>query len=624
MSTWLYQFWLFSFHTAKNWGRGPRNWTADLLGFNDMQGISSPNTPGSLTERPGGINSSNHRRITANTIDVFPRPSSLCRWAIHAVSIGYQAIPDPIREEYCDPHDETTWQPWDDRIQIPSFTETLSNGLESSDFSNLKAADLPITVPQVVKAAKRSPQELLLEAFGFSIMGRNLELTMELMDEVRGSGVQLQPLYPFHLATSYLDGSRICCNTVDYLITKTPLRQSYTNSLGHTVLDNLMIAILKAHTSCAPGEVDEVWQKEKRFVGEEVDICGRYDADSDCVQSLMKKGEAAIPFEWKHKFCHTSAQTICHCINAIFVSASAPDINTASGLFLKRCSHCGLKLQLYPLHCLVLTAFTLARQGTAGEDLFGVLACALCLLWHGANPLLNAPISLAAFSLDGNVDECSHEELCAIDLAERLMLLFQDAWTDAIRTGWQLFCFLLRSSYEEWSMARPTALGQGNDADDVDMDSNSDGHGLSDDEDSGLSDDDEINPRSARHYKHCKFRHGENFFGKNKDLGIFHAAIQTEMLTYRRLADVDDWTSNNFNMQEILWSLTTEEEPRIGLVQNGLMKPHCQCGIFLDDEDLCVRADQACTSYFMNLEDWSRTEYIEMPGRDPNDIAEQL
>jgi hypothetical protein len=234
---------------------------------------------------------------------------------------------------------------------------------------------------------------------------------------------------------------------------------------------------------------------------------------------------------------------------------------------------------------------------------------------------------LSAFSNDGSLDECSHEELFAIDLAEKLMPLFRDAWTDAICTGWQLFCFLLRSSHEEWNRATQAASGQDCDGQEMDIDSDSEDDDSEDndsgDNDSG-DDDDDVNSNCADHDEKCLVRDNQNFFGKNKDLGTFHAAIQTELLTYRRLADGDAWTSNNFNMQEILWSLTTEEEPSIGLAQKGLMKPHCRCGIFIGDWDLCMRAEQACSSYFMNLEDWSRTEFIIMPGRDPDGVLDDF
>jgi hypothetical protein len=76
---------------------------------------------------------------------------------------------------------------------------------------------------------------------------------------------------------------------------KYSLRKLYTNELGHTVLDNLMISILKSHTDCLPGTVDEAFNKQKRFSGEEVDICGRWDADSAHIRTLLARGESRIP-----------------------------------------------------------------------------------------------------------------------------------------------------------------------------------------------------------------------------------------------------------------------------------------------------------------------------------------
>jgi hypothetical protein len=602
MSTWLYQFWFFSFRTAKNWGRGPRNWTADLLGFENFQetiSLSSPNTHGP-TGTPSGVIHSPRNVAGYAVTRAYPSPSPLCRWAIHVSPPKYNPLPDPPAGLTYDPSNESTWRAWESSSQAPSFDETLRNGLESNDFSTLRAAELPVAVPQIAGAARKSPEELLVEAFGFSIMGRNADLVLELGEKLCFKyEVDLGEFYPFHLATSYLDGSRTCCDVMDVLVSLpfqgASLRQSYTNELGHTILDNLMIPILRSHTSCAPGIVDEVWQKEKRFAGEEVDICGRWDADSDCVRSLLARGEAGIPFEWKHKFCHTSAQTICHCINTIFLPSFAPGINTPSGLFVKRCLHCGLKLQLTPLHTLVLTAFTLARQGAAGEDLFGIIACALCILWNGADTSGTAQISLDALWHAEQVDQCSHEELSAVALAERLETLFQDTWSKEIQAGWKILCFILHSSHKEWTTEKRRREGIF-DENAMEIESDSEGYSLFEDE-------------------CCERGKGTCYFGRNKHLGVIHAAIQTELVTYRRLTEGDLWTSTNFNMGELLQSLQHGEGPRIGLVEKNLMKEFCRCGTFYSDGRLCVSADQACASYFMNMDVWPRASFIDMPER---------
>lgn len=63
-----------------------------------------------------------------------------------------------------DPFDERTWQAWPKSEQDMSFHEKLRYGLETNDISNLKVDQLPLAVMQVVKAAERSPRELLGEA----------------------------------------------------------------------------------------------------------------------------------------------------------------------------------------------------------------------------------------------------------------------------------------------------------------------------------------------------------------------------------------------------------------------------------------------------------------------------
>ena len=81
------------------------------------------------------------------------------------------------------------------------FREKLSDSLESNDFSNVRLDDLPIAENHVVKAARRSPNELLEEALGSNIMSRKMDLMV-------GCGLDVSRLHPFHLAVSYLEGSK--------------------------------------------------------------------------------------------------------------------------------------------------------------------------------------------------------------------------------------------------------------------------------------------------------------------------------------------------------------------------------------------------------------------------------
>jgi hypothetical protein len=254
---------------------------------------------------------------------------------------------------------------------------------------------------------------------------------------------------------------------------------------------------------------------------------------------------------------------------------------------------------------LVLTAFALARQGAADEDLFGILACALCILWNGADASATVQVSLGALWHAEQVDQCSHEELSALALAERLETLFQDTWNKEIQTGWKILCFVLRFSHKEWTFDE-NAMEVDSDAGDDSEDDSGDDSG---DDSEDLSPDFKFGDRC------CDQGKGACYFVRNKQLGVIHAAIQTELVTYRRLAEGDLWTSTNFNMEELLWSLQHGEEPRIGLVEKKMMKEFCRCGAFLNDWKSCVRADQACASYFMNMDIWSRASFIDMPER---------
>ena len=259
-------------------------------------------------------------------------------------------------------------------------------------------------------------------------MGRNLNQIEEVLRQLNDKDIDPSPLYPFHLAASFLDGSKSCCDVVDklahwnYGMNGAKVHKTYLNEYGHTILDNLMITIIKAHTSARPVVVDEMFKDVARFVGEEVDICGRWDADSACIRQLYAHGHISIPSSWKHKFCNTSIQAVCHCIDWMFNRMPIRLLlDTPSGLYTRQCfsSDCGKKLQLSPLHSLVMTAYHLATQGRDGEDLFGILACALSLVVHGFNPSAKADISVAALlSLDSFV-ECDHVELTAAELAAR-------------------------------------------------------------------------------------------------------------------------------------------------------------------------------------------------------------
>ncbi|KAL2072967.1 hypothetical protein VTL71DRAFT_10291 [Oculimacula yallundae] len=390
--------------------------------------------------------------------------------------------------------------------------------------------------------------------------------------------------------------------------------------------------------------VDDAFKKEHRFAGEEVDICGRWDADSDCIRQLQANGSPSIPLSWKHMFCHTSAQTMIHCLSTLFGPHWAPDINTPSGIFLKRCQNetCGLKMQLKPLHTLVVTSVHLAQYGREGETLFGILACVLCLLSRGANPLLKADISIRALINEEYGQECSHSELDPFELAQQVPKYLIAQWSQERRTGWAILCHVLGHSQKEWrpqldpdldvyspinrfqtiysdligvstvdNWESENQFSETHAAGDIDIKS-----------DTEESDGDEDPENYYERYTgkdlpaYCPRCDDspchKNYFRKNDYLASLWAAVQTELLTYRRLGAGDPWISENFNMESVLQSLQSRTPLSIGLISKKLMNAFCRCGTTDGDADVaCVLREEACAEFFSNLEDWKKTTFLE-------------
>lgn len=540
------------------------------------------------------------------------RPSPSCRWRIHCHGDVYERSPSPPGSPAAsiDFDDEESWPRWSGSHDSSEYWKKLSDNLESNNFSNVRSGDLPIDVDHILE--RRSSLGLLDEAFGFSIMSRNTSLVIDFCDKFYDSLFESTELFPFHLAVSYLDGSKTCCNIFNELLIadERSVRKLYVNDLGHTVLDQLMIAILKGHTSCSPIMVDPVSLKQQHFEGEDVDICGRWDSDSECVRTLLSNGTTSIPFEWKHIFCHTSIQTICHCIGNLFEYDWSPDINTPSGLFERRCLQCGLKLQLLPLHTLIVVGICLSNSGGKDETLFGILACLLCLLSNGANPLLKASISVQALLNTEEEKECHHEELDPVELAEKIPNGLKSMWSGELSTAWQVICHVLRHSQAEWKGKSSKLQSKGDDHNDYfDMFVRHEEDGMS--TDGGVNDEEHLPSECSAGGYH------QNFFGKSEILAPLWAAVQTEFLTYRRLEEGDKWISQNFNMHTLNEGLTVGGKVDIDLVQKNMMKEFCSCGEFPPHDKIkptCPDMEGVMAYDFSNLDDLDdRTTITEAP-----------
>ncbi|KAI1372771.1 hypothetical protein F4677DRAFT_431474 [Hypoxylon crocopeplum] len=620
VTTWLHQFWLFTFKTVKHWGVGPTHWSPQLLSFDQfLDAHTSPNTPAATLGSPGDqlFGGTSTEQPTNHPRDVIP-PSSLCFWSIHCdlptdCEIPSDALEGADNFGLGDPED---WAEWTSDQSPSDLVKKLQDALESNSFSTINAKDLPLSTIQLADAARRSTPELTNESIAFAIMARNGEFLEETIQITRAANLDLTRLYPFHLATSYLDGARTCCDVVGVLTKslggRNLVKNLYINELGHTLIDNLMMSILKAHTSCTPSMVNDRFKMVSRFSGEEIDVCGRWDADSPCVRALQAQGNASIPFSWKHMFCHTSVQTVCHSIAAIFNSSHAPEINTPSGLFVRMCEKCNCKLQLGPLHSLVLTAFYLSQRGCENENLFGVLACLVCMLVHGANPLEQADISVGALMGSDSGEKCTHTPIDPVQLADQLPREILASWTAEVRLGWEVFLAVLRFAQQERRPEHTTGVPEGRGdgtATDIDYEDNFDFmeginyDGLSDRE----SDDDEDHSK-------CDHDWFSNFYGESKDLGVLWAAIQTELLTYRRINDGDPWLSDRFSMRLVLEGLKNGSGfSLLPLVEQNMMKPFCKCGRFIEGNPVLATTTSACSHHFSNMDVWSRSIHLSMP-----------
>ncbi|KAI1327802.1 hypothetical protein F5Y16DRAFT_370945 [Xylariaceae sp. FL0255] len=627
VTTWLHQFWIFTFTTVKHWGKGPKKWTAEMLRMTDFsERYSLPNSPAPFGMPTAALSQSinlGHQdgtRSTGEQSHEVPQPSSLCRWCIHVRELDYKGIDSLSPEENVtyDIQNPNDWPQWNK--EPCTITERLQDALESNNFSSISAQDLPLSTSVIAEAAALSPDAMRVEAMSFAIMARNTGVVSDLAEEANGYDLDLSPIYPYHLAASYLDGSSNCCDTFDSLlglVKQNVIKRLYVNDLGHTVLDSLMMTIMKGHTSCTPSMADDGMKAKVRFPGEDVDICGRWDADSPCVRALNANGFPRIPFPWKHMFCHTAVQAVCHTIIRLFSSYHSLDINTRSGLFNKSCFTCGDRLVPGPLHTLVLTAFHLAQRGCPGENLFGMVACLVCLLVNGADPKAEADLSIGQLLQIDEQQECTHMTMTALELSDKLPSEIRGNWSEETKLGWDCFTAVLgfaqrgrarvsvqahESGYEgddfffediEFSMAAQSPLSHGSSRNtgefyDVD-DSKPCYHGDIDDADTEAG-------ATTRH------------------LHLLWSAIETELLSYRRLRDGDAWMSENFDLIVVRDGANADTGfSSLPLLRQRMMKPVCECGrLHTRRYDPIPVTDEACSFYFSNMEDWTRSTFNEL------------
>lgn len=526
-------------------------------------------------------------------------PATTCCWAIHVWQDDYEDIspPSPTAEN------ELEDAEWPQAWRQLSFEKMLGDNLETNDFSNIAKEQLPVAVPQIVAAASHSPDEMLKEAIGFAIIGRNQELLENLLAKVNAQKLDLSELHPYHLAATYIDGSRTCCSMLQLLSLRlrlpNALSKLYTNDRGHTVLDSLFITILRNHTSISPGMVDFSFRKDKRFFGEDLDICGRWEPDSKCWKELTKKGRAAAPEDWKHKFCHTSTQAIFHSISCL---SGFHVFNIPSGIFMRFCGGCGLNMQLPPLHALVVVSYCLATSGFVEEDLFGAICCLFGLLLAPLDPTLEAAVSMTELLDRENDPSCTHSDLTPAALAVRLSSNMDMVPETAI-VGWRVFCQILQRAERAWISAQEVwdmteADEQGDLMVPLEMLPN------------------KLDFKECKEYCRERWYTVENFgnlesgaFAFDDSLGHVFAVFKTELGTYRRQTGTDSWTSANFDMRAVLEYVERKKELCLPLYKEKMMREYCCCGRFIDDD--IDGAEDMQAFHFSNMDNWERTTFID-------------
>ncbi|KAK4141974.1 uncharacterized protein C8A04DRAFT_38633 [Dichotomopilus funicola] len=552
VTSYLHDFYMHSFVVAKYWGRGPRidQWTPGLVAALTLSSFDDAS--------PSSLASAMSPGVAPGGPDWLNGPTQLCRWSIHVRSVGY----DPIPEKDIDAPDNLAHP-------SASFEESMQKSITNNTFSLTPPDSIPISTELISQSLQEDPELLRVDAWKVAIMAGNVDLLYSLFDKA-GIPHKIDEIYPLHLAATFLDGGNTCCSMVAALSAILGYDHLFFNGrddLGHTVLDKLMITVLRSHTSVRPELASARFNPPHRFPGEEKDVCGRWDADSPAVRALFRHGYARIPTSWKHAFCHTAAQAVCHSVIATMASPASPRIDSLSGLFVRRCTNCGLELKMGPLHALVVVTFYLAHRGMPGETLFGSLAILVCLLSLGASASLKAAMSVGDILGSPEISgRCCHKPIDAYDLMQEVPHELVAKWSTDCQTGWACIQQVLLLA-----------------KDDGDRNSR---------QDSG---------------------------GEHESATVNEAAtIQVELLTYRRIHTLDPWTSDNFSMASLkTWLEGDSLEFGTPLVENNMMRNHSPCGWFYDNYDndfLCPVAEDVCKDHFMNMDVYNRATFLNRPG----------
>ncbi|PKK42781.1 hypothetical protein CI102_12259 [Trichoderma harzianum] len=407
----------------------------------------------------------------------------------------------------------------------------------------------------------------------------------------------LKEVYPYHLAASYLDGGNTCCSLLTTLLECIedvyPVAKNYEDIMGHTVLDSLTISIIRSHTRVRPREVSSNFIDTDAYPGEERDACGRWDVDFPAIRRLFQRGKYRVPFNWKHPFCHSSVQAVCHNMMRIFSPGDyIPHINRFSGLFIRHCVSCGTKLSLGTLHLIVVLAYHLANSGVQGETLFGAMAMLVCLLRLGANVSLQAEVSFDEILGLTSATRCHHAKLDADGFMQTVPAATVDGWSPECQIGWHCMRGILQ-------LAKSGKIHRSSTITSAQSDSG-------DPFDSMVIDGDDVSTvhgSTASCQLVLTYHQYSSFPCGNPQLGLIWAAIQAEMLTYRKIEDLDSWISDNFSMGALKkWLRGESVELEMPFVQRDMLQAHTICGWFEETSFPVHTADDVTKQHIMNMD----------------------
>jgi hypothetical protein len=254
-----------------------RNWGSRLA--DDHSVVNTIHLP---QNRPIGMpsNYSSPSAESPDQADAFKTPTQLCNWAIHIpLTLDYShigSVPPPQAQPTAN-----------------GFQDELRETLLCNSFTKSSLEDLPLSHDIIRDTINNDPKILEVDTWKFAIMAGNPALLEQLYLEKRECPYELDNIHPIHLAASLLYGGNACCEVFETLCDILGPEYAFYHNIddyGHTILDTLIVSILRSHTKIEPAAVSYSFRSLNRFPGEEVDICGRWSPDTLSVRHLFQRG----------------------------------------------------------------------------------------------------------------------------------------------------------------------------------------------------------------------------------------------------------------------------------------------------------------------------------------------